>query len=417
MQDYIDSLVEARNRAWHQAKETIQRASDAGRELDAEERSSVDRAFEDIDRLDKDIKDFGARVQTEREGDIAREAYSGIIRPAQVMAPAMDEFDAFLRGNTGARSIDVDLRGVAQEKRLIRSGVGARELRDLTVGSATAGGNLVPTGFARQLYDFLEVYSGMRRTNATILTTSGGEAFDLPRVTAHGTAAAVAEGSALAEVDPTVGKMTLNAYKYGQLVQISSELLADSGVDIVGFVATDLGRALARVTDTDYVLGNGSSKPQGVMTAIGTAVTGGTGVAGVPTIANLIDLVYSVNSDYRENGAQFLMRDATAGKIRQLTTTDGQFLWQPAVTAGEPDRLLGYPVITDPNVVATAVNANSIAFGDFSAFYIRDVGAVRIERSDEYAFANDMATWRAILRTDSDLIDTNAIKLYRGGTA
>lgn len=417
MQEYIDSLVEARNRAWHQAKETIQRASDAGRELDAEERASVDRAFEDIDRLDKDIKDFGARVQSDRETDIAREAYAPIVRPAPVVAPAMDELDAFLRGNTGARTFDIDLRGVAQEKRAIRSGAGAQELRDLVVGTTTAGGHLVPTGFARQLYDFLETYSGMRQTNATILTTSSGEAFDLPKVTAHGTAAAVAEGSALAEVDPTVGKMTLNAYKYGQLIQISSELLADSGVDIVGFVAKDLARALARVTDTDYVLGNGSGKPQGVMTAIGTAVTGGTGVAGVPTFDNLIELVYSINAEYRANGAQFFMRDATAGKIRQLKDNDGQFLWQPSTQAGQPDRLLSYPVITDPNVAAAGTASNSVAFGDFSAFYIRDVGSLRIERSDEYAFANDMATWRSVLRTDSDLIDTNAIKLYRGGTA
>jgi HK97 family phage major capsid protein len=211
--------------------------------------------------------------------------------------------------------------------------------------------------------------------------------------------------------------MSLNAYKYAQLVQISSELLADSGVDIIGFVASDLARSIARVTDADYVLGNGSSKPQGIMAAIGTGVTGGTGVAGVPTVANLIDLVYSVNNEYRANGAQFLMRDATAGKVRALTDTTGQFLWQPAVVAGQPDRLLGFPVITDPNVAATATNALSVAFGDFSAFYIRDVGSLRIERSDEFAFGSDLATWRGVLRTDSDLIDANAIKAFKGGAS
>ena len=112
------------------------------------------------------------------------------------------------------------------------------------------------------------------------------------------------------------------------------------------------------------------------------------------------------------------MRDATAGKIRNLTNTSGDFLWQPAVTAGQPDRLLGFPVVSDPFVVATAVDANSVAFGDFAAgFVIRDAGSIRIERSDEFAFANDLATWRAILRTDSDVRDQNAMKLYRGGTA
>jgi HK97 family phage major capsid protein len=237
-------------------------------------------------------------------------------------------------------------------------------------------------------------------------------------VSAHGTAAVVGEGTALAEADPAFAKMTLGAFKYGQLIQISNELLQDSGVDIVGFVAQDLGRSLGRVTDTEYVVGaGGANAPQGVMTAIGTGKTGGTAQAGVPSIADLNDLVYSVNSEYRARGAQFFMRDETAGKIRNLVNTSGDFLWQPSVQAGQPDRLLGFEVITDPNVVATGTNQNSVAFGDFSGFYIRDVGGVRLESSSDFAFSQDLVTWRAVLRTDSDLIDANAIKLYRGGTA
>lgn len=414
MQEYIDGLVEARQKAWHQAKEMISRATDEKRELDAEERVSVDRAFEDIDRLDADIKAMSARAQTEREDAVSREAFGDIVRPT-VQQARIDEMDAFLRGQ-GPRYMDIDLRAAANEKRLIRQGATAQELRDLTL-TAAAGGNTVPTSFARQLYNILEVYSGIRNTNATIITTTSGEALEFPRVASSGTAASVAEGSALAEADPSFGKMTLNSFKYGQLIQISNELLADSGVDIVSFVAGDLGKALARVTDTDYVLGNGSSKPQGVMTAMGTGKTGGTGTSGVPTFAELIDVLYSVNSEYRARGAQWFMRDATAGSIRKNVNADGDFLWQPSLQAGQPDQLLGFPVITDPNVAATGTNSNSVAFGDFSAFYIRDVGSVRIERSDDYAFANDLVTWRAVLRTDSDLIDSNAVKLFRGGTA
>ena len=417
MTEYIDQLVEARNRAWHQAKDITSKAHTEERELTAEERETLDRIFADMDAKKAEIDSLTARAQSEREADVAREAYAEFVRP-EPAAPVVDQVDAFLRGQTGARFIDVDLRQVAAHKRAIRAGAGARELRDLVVGTAAAGGNTVPTSFAQQLYDFLEVYSGMRNTNATIITTSGGENLEFPTVAAHGTAAIVGEGTALAEADPTFGKMTLGAFKYGQLIQLSSELLEDSGVDIVGFAAQDLGRALGRVTDTAYVVGaGGANAPQGVMTAIGTGKTGGTAAAGVPTIAELTDLVYSVNSEYRARGAQFLMQDATAGKIRNLVNTSGDFLWQPSVQAGQPDRLLGFEVITDPNVVATGTNQNSVAFGDFSGFYIRDVGGVRIERSDDYAFANDLVTWRAVLRTDSDLIDANAIKLYRGGTA
>ena len=414
MHEYLESLVEARQKAWHEAKALMTRATDEKRELDGEEQAQLDRIWSDIDAKDVQIKDITARAQSERETDIAREAYADLVRPVE--APVVDAVDAFLRGQTSARFIDIDIRKAAAEKRAIRAGAGVKELRDLST-TAAAGGNTIPTSFERTLYDFLETVSGVRQI-AQVITTTGGENLDLPKVASHGTAAIVGEGTAIAEADPSFAKVTLGAWKFGQLLQMSAELLQDSGVDIVGFAAADMGRALGRVTGAAYATGTGSNQPQGVMTSIGTGVTGGTGVAGVPTIANLTDLVYSLGDPgYRAN-ASFLMRDATAGKIRNLVNTSGDFLWQPSVQAGQPDRLLGFPVVTDPAVAATAVNANSVAFGDFQAgFVIRDAGSIRIERSDDYAFANDQVTWRADLRTDSDLRDANAIKLYRGGTA
>ena len=414
MHEYLESLVEARQKAWHEAKALMTRATDEKRELDGEEQAQLDRIWSDIDAKDVQIKDITARVQSERETDIAREAYADLVRPVE--APVVDAVDAFLRGQTSARFIDIDIRKAAAEKRAIRAGAGVKELRDLST-TAAAGGNTIPTSFERTLYDFLETVSGVRQI-AQVITTTGGENLDLPRVASHGTAAIVGEGTALAEADPSFSKITLGAWKFGELLQASAELLQDSGVDIVGFLGADMGRALGRSSGAAYATGTGSNQPQGVMTSIGTGVTGGTGVAGVPTIANLTDLVYSLGDPgYRAN-ASFLMRDATAGKIRNLVNTSGDFLWQPSVQAGQPDRLLGFPVVTDPNIAATAVNANSVAFGDFQAgFVIRDAGSIRIERSDDYAFANDLVTWRAVLRTDSDLRDANAIKLYRGGTA
>ena len=414
MHEYLESLVEARQKAWHEAKALMTRATDEKRELDGEEQAQLDRIWSDIDAKDVQIKDITARVQSERETDIAREAYADLVRPVE--APVVDAVDAFLRGQTSARFIDIDIRKAAAEKRAIRAGAGVKELRDLST-TAAAGGNTIPTSFERTLYDFLETVSGVRQI-AQVITTTGGENLDLPRVASHGTAAIVGEGTAIAEADPSFAKVTLGAWKFGQLLQMSAELLQDSGVDIVGFAAADMGRALGRVTGAAYATGTGSNQPQGVMTSIGTGVTGGTGVAGVPTIANLTDLVYSLGDPgYRAN-ASFLMRDATAGKIRNLVNTSGDFLWQPSVQAGQPDRLLGFPVVTDPNIAATAVNANSVAFGDFQAgFVIRDAGSIRIDRSDDFAFSADLATWRAVLRTDSDLRDANAIKLYRGGTA
>ena len=101
------------------------------------------------------------------------------------------------------------------------------------------------------------------------------------------------------------------------------------------------------------------------------------------------------------------MADAFEGSIRKLTDTQGRPLWQPVVVAGEPDTLLGYPVVDDRWLSAAGTAAGTAAlFGDFSAFGIRDAGRVRIERSDDFAFSSDVVTFRAIIRTDSDMLDT-----------
>jgi HK97 family phage major capsid protein len=419
--DYVNVLTTERNRAWEAQKEVLDLAANEKRELTGEERQTVERTDADLDRLDNEIKGWLDRDRREREGDQARDEWAKVVRPD--VQEKLDQDDneklrAILRGGPNA-AMDFNFQAVANEKRAIRAGLTGRDFRNDLSLTAAAGGNTVPTSFMRQLYDYLEVFSGMRRTGATIITTTGGENMEFPKVVTHGTAAIVGEGTAIAENDPTFGKLTLGAWKYGQLLQISRELLEDTGVDLTGFIAKDMGRALARVTDAAYVNGGGTNAPLGVMVPIGTGVgpTLGTN-AGVVTMDNLIDLVYSVNEEYRNNGAHWLMKDAAAGSIRKLKDTDGQYLWQPSTQAGQPDRLLNYPVVTDPNVAAVGTSSKSIAFGDFSAFIIRDVGTVRVEASTDYAFANDLTTYKATVRTDSDLIDlTGAIKAYVGGTA
>lgn len=418
--DYVENLTTERNRAWEAQKNILDRAVTEQRELSGEEREQVERTDADLDRIDGEIRDWLDRDRREHESERAREEWAKVVRPDVQEKRDESESDrirAILRGDVRG-GVEFDFTAVANEKRAIRAGATGPQFRDLTVGTATAGGNTVPTSFMRQLYDFLEVFSGIRRTNATIITTAGGESMEFPKVTAHGTAAIVGEGTALAEADPALNKLTLGAWKYGQLLQISRELLEDSGVDITGFIARDMGRALARVSDTAYTTGTGTNEPLGVMVAAGTALTTLGTNASTVTFDNLIDVLYSVNEDYRMNGAEWLMKDATAGEVRKIKDSNGQYLWQPSTQAGQPDRLLNHPVVTDPNVAALGTSSNSIAFGDFSTYYIRDVGSVRLESSTDYAFANDLVTYKGTLRTDADLIDlTGAIKVYRGGTA
>jgi HK97 family phage major capsid protein len=420
--DPMTRALEARNRAVAEERATIDTALERGDGFSADERAKLAKLEEAIADYDKTLRTLKDRAQNDREADEARAQYESFVRPDTVerafsdKPEGNDKLMALLRGEI--KGADFDTRAVAREKLAIRQGLRGAEFRDLVVGTAALGGNIVPTSFERALYDFLEVFSGVRRLNVTVLTTASGENLDVPKVTLHGTAAIVGEGTALAENDPQFGKTTLQAWKYGQLVQMSNELLTDSGVDVVSFVARDCARAIARATDSHYATGNGSNQPLGFMTAMGTGVTGANGGTGVPSFDNLIDLVYSVNSAYRANGAQFAMRDATAGYVRKLKDTTNQYLWQPSTQIGQPDRLLSFPVVEVPAIAAMGTGIKSIGFGDFAGYYVRDVGSVRLERSDEFAFSSDLVTWRCIFRTDGDLVDlSGAVQAFRGGTA
>lgn len=417
IQGYLDTLSTQRQRAWEESKVILEEATKESRDFTPAEQEKWDKAQADIDSKDEQMRSFVDTQKREREHDQLREEWKDIVRPVTDDGSSSREdeqqFETWVRngglsGGNAGRGWEFDLRAVGAERRAIRAGLSGEEFRtNLNVGTAGQGKNLVPTDFLRRLYDYLEAASGIRRTNATILTTAGGEPLQIPTVTAHGTAAIVGEGTALAAADPAFGQVTLGSYKYGQLVQITNELLADSGVDVLGFLAKDMGRALGRATGLAYVRGSGTNAPHGVGIRAGTATaTIQTTSTGVPSYGNLVDCVYSVIEEYRMNDASWVMLDSFEGVIRKITDTQGRPLWQPVVQAGEPDMLLGYPVINDRNMTAAGTAAGTPAFfGDFEPYYIRDAGNIRIERSDEFAFSSDIVTYRGIMRTDADLID------------
>lgn len=426
MSDHVNGLIEARQKAWHDAKEILDRCVEDKRERTAEENEMFERANADIERLGREISDYQRQAEVERENDVFRSAFEGVINPdsdKRESALQAASFERFLRtGDTtglvadGANAVMVDIQSAAHMSRLIRSGMDANEVRALYTGSGS-GSLLAPTTFVRELYQYMEASSAVRQVSR-VITTAGGEPMDFPKVGTHAIGTQVAaESTTLAGTDPTFEKLTLNAYRYGQLVKLSTSFVQDSGVDVEGFIAQNIGRALGRITDTAYVTGGGSTAPNGVVTAAGTGVkTGGTLIP--LTFDNLIDLQHSVVPEYRD-GAVWVMSDTTAGSLRKIRagagdtagTILGQYLWEPSQQAGRPDTLLGNPVYTDVNFASQGSAARSVAFGNFrEAYIIRDVGGIRLERSTDRYFDTDEIGYRGIIRTDADLIDLNAIK-------
>lgn len=436
LHEHVRALNETRLRVWNEAKGFLDdcQTRHPGEEMSAEERAQWDRYNERIDNLDAEVRSFVERESREAATAEVREANAAVFgeaRVAEANTNVLDDFGKFVRGesrgnavsDTGKPAYHVDLRAGRALVEAHRAGASQGELRTLLWDTGSVA-SAVPTDLAPTLYEHMTASIAVMRMPTTKLFTDGGNPLDFPKVNAHGIGTQViAQGTAIGGTDPTFAKMSLGAYKYGQLLQLANETIQDAGVDILGFVASNVSRAVGEVVGVDLAVGSGSGEPLGVMesvTGAGTIATGGSLID--PTYEKLVDLVYSVNGNYRARpSTAFLMRDLTAANIRKLRDgaggTVGAVLWQPSLTQGiqgaEPDRLLGHAVWTDPNVASLASNAKVIAFGDFSAYYIRVADGFTLERSDDYAFNTDLVTFRGKTRIDADIIDTNAINIMK----
>ena len=399
--ELIKSLQERRLRAWENVRGILESAEAEGRDLTAEEEGSYQAGNADLNRLDERINGL---VEAEQRAADAAAAFDALNSRSSVpqVTPENDEFRRFIAGETRAY--------VARPS--------VEELRDLTKGTASSGGATVPTSFAGSLWAHL-IETATVAGISTVLNTASGENLEIPTTTAHSSGALIAENATVTESDPAFVKRTLSAYKYGVAIQVPSELLADTGVDLEGYLAMQAGRAVGNALGVHLVTGTGSSQPSGVVTGASAGVTGGTGASGAFTADNLIDLYFSVIAPYRNSPkCAWLMKDATLAAVRKLKDTTNQYLWQPSIQLGQPDTLLGKPVYTDPNVAAVALSAKSVVFGDFSTYYTRIAGGVRFERSDDFAFGTDQVTFRCLLRGDGLLVDqTGAIKYFAGGVS
>jgi HK97 family phage major capsid protein len=414
------ALRDRRLKVWEECKALADRAASENRAFSAEEQGTWDVMNEEMDTLDKRIKSALDAEKRAAEADktfnalTSREAKKESAAAPPSHRKLNEEFRSFLRGDPGApRSMEV----FRPDSSRIDWNYGPINLRTLTgpgplpSGGASAGASIIPIDFYDQLIAHLIEVSGVLQTGPTVLNTAGGETLQIPKTTQHSTAASAAQGAGLATADPTFGLATLGAYKYGILLQVARELLDDSGVDLVGYLAMQAGRALGNKFGSDLVTGTGTAQPTGLITSAAAGVTG-VATSGA-SYANLVNLEYSVIAPYRQSrSCYWLAADKTIGSFRLIVDANGRPIWEPSMVLGSPDLLLGKPLVADPYMPALGATGNKVVmFGDFSQFFVRIVGPVRFERSDDYLFGSDLVAFRALIRGDGVLVDqTGAIK-------
>lgn len=388
MSDFLAKQVDAKQKAWHEAKELIDSVEARGGVWSGEDEqkyaaltAEINKRNEIIELEQREAKvteaiskaavDFAGATASDNEADILRKMAAGEIRG--------HEFRAITGSSTGAP---------------------------------------VPTSFYNEIVAVARLVNPLL-DYATVLNTTSGENLQIPSQSGFSTATIVGQGSTVAVSEPTFNSFTtLGSFKFSALAQLSRELILDSGVDIIGFLAGQFGNAFGYAIGDKVVNGTGTVEPQGFLTQAGTGVTGSTGVSGAFTADNVIDLIYSVDGALRSVPSFAMLANSTSiAALRKLKDTAGNYIFNVADSVGKRDLVLGVPVIETPAMPSPATNARSLAVGDLKSLYIRNAGGLQVDRSDDFAFQTDLSTWRATWRLDSKLVQTANIKVFRGGAS
>lgn len=281
----------------------------------------------------------------------------------------------------------------------------------LQIGTDSEGGYLVPDEFEKTLIEALEEENIFRQL-AKVITTSSGDR-KIPVVASKGTASWVDEEGPIPESDDAFSQVSIGAYKLGTIIKVSEELLNDSVFNLESYIAKEFARRIGAKEEEAFFVGDGTGKPTGIFNTTGGASLGVTAASATAiTVDEVMDLFYSLKSPYRKS-AVFIMNDATVKAMRKLKDGNGQYIWQPSITAGQPDTILNRPVKTSAYAPILGTAAKTIAFGDFSYYWVADRQGRSFQRLNELYAATGQVGFRATQRVDGKLILSEAIKVLQ----
>lgn len=445
--DKLQEWLDERAAIWTEATKLNDSVEAENRDMTPEEQSKWDKMNVDLDSLGKKIDrkkkmlEHERRMSESRAADPKPESRTG--RPAapagsteRAARNAADSFRAFHgwalhqcnrkdqindqhieAAKRSGQRLDAeyfDIR-LAPLYDVVRRSCGSRyqwpdiEARAiLDTQTATEGLEWIPFGFVYELERAMLAYGGMRQVSRVLRTATGNDLKWPTMNDTTNTGELVAEGNNFADADPATDDLTLLAYKYSsKACKVTAEFLEDEEVNFASIVGEMLGTRIGRITNTHFTTGDGSGKPTGIVTAAGAGAT--IAAAGTNTTISdgIIDLYHSIDPAYRGlPGTVFMLHDTNIAKIRKIKDSQNQYIWQPGFLQGTPDRMIGVPVVTNQDMVATWAAADEpILYGAFSKYIIRDVGTIRVRRLVELYALADVEAFIAFSRHDGNLLN------------
>lgn len=392
---------EKRAKAWDAAKQFLDAKRGADGMLSEEDTAAYDKMEQDVMNLGKEIE------RLERQAAIDAELSKATSTP--------------LTGKPGAKMGKDEKIGRASDEykgsfwnAMRAKAPSAAVYNALQVGTDSEGGYLVPDEFEHTLIEALEE-ENVFRTLAKIINTSSGDR-KIPVVATKGEASWIDEEGLYQEDDDAFTQVSIGAYKLGTMIKVSEELLNDSAFDLESYISKEFARRIGAREEDSFFNGDGTGKPLGILAASGGAEIGVKAASATAITADeIIDLFYSLKSPYRKK-AVWVLNDATIKAIRKLKDNNNQYLWQPSLVAGTPDTILGRPVVTSAYMPVAAAGAKTIAFGDFSYYWIADRQGRSFKRLNELYAANGQVGFLGSQRVDGKLVLPEAIKVLQQKT-
>lgn len=384
-------MREKRAKAWDAAKAFLDtRAKDGV--LSPEDNATYDKMLADVDAMAHQIAIEEDRVA--RDAAMAQPTSS----PITAKPNTQDGKPVHYRATAEYRE---DFLNLVRGKRPIHN--------VMEEGTPSTGGYLVPIEFDRNLVRALE-RENVIRSLAKVITTAAPHRINIALTDVS--ADWVAESGTFTPSTPTFNQLSLDAYTLRAAALVSEELLQDSMFELEPYLIDNFARAFAAKEEQAFCVGVGSTQPTGIFTANGGDVGVTTAAAGAITADELIELTYSLKDGYKKN-AKFVLSSATLAGIRKLKDGNGAYMWQPSLQAGQPDRLLGFPVYVSQYAPTIAANAYTVAFGDFQNYWIADRSGRTVRRADELHIANLQTGFYAFQRVDGKTVLPEGIKLLR----
>ncbi|MDQ6434381.1 phage major capsid protein [Mesorhizobium sp. LHD-90] len=299
-----------------------------------------------------------------------------------------------------------------------REALAVEEAKALRVADDSAGGYLAPSDFVAEVIKGIVERSPIRQA-ARVGSTASGEVI-LPKRTGRPTGHWVGETEDRSETGSTYGQAEIPIHEMACYVDVSLKLLEDAAVNVEGEVAFDLAEEFGRLEALAFSQGDGVKKPLGVMETTGVAYSfsGNASTLGSAPADLLIDAFYKVAAYYRNRGV-WMMNGSTLAAIRKLKDAgSGAYLWQPALTAGQPETILGRPVIEDPTMDDVGTGTEPIVFGDFnSAYRIYDRVNMSVMRDPYSVATKGLVRFHARRRVGGGMVLAEALRKVRCATS